>query len=118
MKTPYIVKYRHGLAGRAMVVASDLDEARREAVAYARYTTTCIPDWYRTDDVVESVEPAGDVPLGSPGYGYRPVSQFETRSLLCGPAKKPEDKEPASGAEAEISGVSDFGYSPVAEAAV
>lgn len=78
MKSAYIVNYRHNLAGRAMVVASDMDEARREAVAYARFTTACIPDWYKTDDIVESIEPAGDIPLGAWGYGYRPTVQLET----------------------------------------
>lgn len=62
-----------------MVVASDMDEARREVVAYARFTTASIPDWYKTDDIVESIEPAGDVPLGTWGYGYRPTVQLETR---------------------------------------
>lgn len=79
MKNAYIVKYKGGLAGRAMVAASDMDEARREAVSYARFTTACIPDWYKTDDIVESIEPAGDVPLGAWGYGYRPTVQLETR---------------------------------------
>ena len=78
MKSAYIVNYKHNLAGRAMVVASDMDEARREAVAYARFTTACIPDWYKTDDIVESIEPAGDIPLGAWGYGYRPTVQLET----------------------------------------
>lgn len=78
MKNTYIVKYRHGLVGRAMVVASDMDEARREAVSYARFTTACIPYGYKTDDIVESIEPAGDVPLGAWGYGYRPTVQLET----------------------------------------
>lgn len=78
MKSAYIVKYRHGLCGRAMVVASDMDEARREAVSYARFTTACIPDWYKTDDIVESIEPAGDVPLGAWGYGHRPTVQTES----------------------------------------
>lgn len=79
MKSAYIVKYRHGFGRRAMVVASDMDEARREAVSYARFTTACIPDWYKTDDIVESIEPAGDVPLGAWCYGYRPTVQLETR---------------------------------------
>ena len=61
-----------------MVVASDMDEARREAMAYARFTIACIPDWYKTDDIIESIEPAGDVPLGAWGYGYRPTVQLET----------------------------------------
>lgn len=77
MKSAYIVKYRHGLAGHAMVAASDMDEARREAVSYARFIMTYIPDWYKTDDIVESIEPAGDVPLGAQGYGYRSTVQLE-----------------------------------------
>lgn len=60
-----------------MVVASDMDEARREAVAYARFTTACIPYGYKIDDIVESIEPAGDIPLGAWGYGYRPTVQLE-----------------------------------------
>lgn len=79
MKNAYTVKYRHGLAGRAVVAASDTDEARREAVSYVRFTTACIPGWYKTDDIVESVEPAGDVPFGAWGYGCRPTVQLETQ---------------------------------------
>lgn len=78
MKNAYIIKYKHRLAGHTMVVASDIDEARREAVSYARFTTACIPGWYKIDDIVESVEPVGDVPLGMCGYGYRPTVQLET----------------------------------------
>jgi len=66
-----------------MVVASDMDEAMREAVSYAKFTTACIPDWYKADDIVESIEPAGDVPLGAWGYGYRPTSQFESHEELA-----------------------------------
>ena len=55
-----------------------MDEARREAMSYALFTTACIPDWYKADDIVESIEPAGDVPLGAWGYGYRPTVQLET----------------------------------------
>ena len=54
-----------------------MDEARREAMSYARFTTACIPDWYKADDIVESIEPAGDVPLGAWGYGYRPTVQLD-----------------------------------------
>ena len=78
MKSAYIVKYRHGLAGHTMVVALDIDEARREAVSYARFTAACIPNWYKIDDIVESIEPAGDVPLGAWDYGYRSTVQLET----------------------------------------
>lgn len=74
-KNVYIVRYRHGLAGKAMVVASDVDEAKREAVAYARFAVMCIPEDFGVDDVVESVEPAGEIPLGAAGYGYRPTVQ-------------------------------------------
>ena len=54
-----------------------MDEARREAMSYALFTTACIPDWYKADDIVESIEPAGDVPLGAWGYGYRPTVQLD-----------------------------------------
>lgn len=79
MKSTYTVKYRNGIAGKAMVVASDVDEARREAVSYARFTTECVPDWYGIDDIVESVEPAGMAATGAAEYGYRPVVQLEAR---------------------------------------
>ena len=79
MKSAYIVKYKHGLVGRALVVASDMSEACREAISYARFTTACIPNCYKTDDIVESIDPAGDVPLGAWGYGYRPTVQLDAR---------------------------------------
>ena len=56
-----------------------MDEARREAMSYARFTTACIPDCYKADDIVESIDPAGDVPLGTWGYGYRPTVQLDAR---------------------------------------
>lgn len=112
MKSAYTVKYRHGLVGRAMVVASDMDEARREAVSYARFTTACIPDWYKTDDIVESIEPAGDVPLGAWGYGYRPTVQLETREDF----KRMTAKEAI--ARMQAPDFSEFDQGPAAEAAV
>ena len=112
MKNAYIVKYKHGLAGRAMVAASDIDEARREAVAYARFITAYIPDWYKTDDIVESIEPAGDVPLGAQGYGYRPTVQLETHEdvkhmpakeiVACKQASDFSELEQGSVAEAAV----------------
>lgn len=77
MKSAYTVKYKHGLVGRAMVVASDMDEARREAISYARFTTACIPSWYKTDDIVESIELTKDIPLGEWSYGYRSTVQLD-----------------------------------------
>ena len=56
-----------------------MDEARREAMSYARFTAACIPNWYKIDDIVESIEPAGDVPLGAWGCGYRPTVQLDAR---------------------------------------
>lgn len=112
MKSAYIVKYRHGLAGRAMVVASDMDEARREAVSYARFTTACIPDWYKTDDIVESIEPAGDIPLGTRGYGYRPTVQLETHEDF----KRMTAKEAIACMQAPD--FSEFDKGPAAETAV
>lgn len=112
MKSAYIVKYKHGLAGRAMVVASDMDEARREAVSYARFTTTCIPDWYKTDDIVESIEPAGDVPLGAWGYGYRPTVQIETHEDF----KRMTAKEAI--ARMQVPDFSESNQRPAAETAV
>ena len=48
-------------------------------MSYALFTTACIPDWYKADDIVESIDPAGDVPLGAWGYGYRPTVQLDAR---------------------------------------
>ena len=95
-----------------MVAASDMDEARREAVSYARFTTACIPDWYKTDDVVESIEPAGDVPLGAWGYGYRPTVQLETHDDF----KRMTAKEAITRMTALD--FSEFDQGPAAEAAV
>ena len=60
-----------------MVVATDMDEARREAISYARFTTACIPSWYKTDDIVESIELTKDIPLGEWSYGYRSTVQLD-----------------------------------------
>ena len=79
MKSAYIVKDKHGLVGRALVVASDMDEARREAISYVRFTTACIPNGYKTDDIVESIELTEDLPLAAWGYGYRPTVQLDAR---------------------------------------
>lgn len=95
MKNIYIVKYRHGLVGNAMVAASDMDEARSEAVSYARFKTTCIPAWYKIDDIVESIEPAGDVPFGARGYGCRPTVQLETHEDFKRMAAKNKAKNTA-----------------------
>ena len=95
MKNTYIVKYRHGLVGNAMVTASDMDEARREAVSYARFTTACIPVWYKINDIVESIEPAGDVPFGMRGYGCRPTVQLETHEDFKRMAAKNKAKDAA-----------------------
>lgn len=112
MKSAYIVKYKHGLCGRAMVVASDMDEARRKAVSYARFMTACIPDWYKTDDIVESIEPARDVPLGTWGYGYRPTVQLETHEDF----KRMMTKEAI--ARTQASDFSEFDQGPATEVAV
>lgn len=88
MKNAYIVKYKYGLAGRAIITASDTDEARREAVACARFTTACIPDRYKIDDIVESIEPAGDVTPGASGYECRPAVQLEARDGFKRPTAK------------------------------
>ena len=95
MKSAYIVKYKHGLVGRALVVASDMSEARREAISYARFTTACIPNGYKTDDIVESIEPAGDVPFGARGYGCRPTVQLKTHEDFRRAAAKNKPKDAA-----------------------
>lgn len=78
-----------------MVTALDMDEARREAMSYARFTTACIPVWYKIDDIVESIEPAGDVPFGARGYGCRPTVQFETHEDFKRMAAKTKVKNAA-----------------------
>ena len=95
MKNTYIVKYRHGLVGNAMVTALGMDEARREAVSYARFATACIPERYKIDDIVESIEPAGDVPFGTRGYGCRPTVQLETHEDFKRMAAKNKSKNAA-----------------------
>lgn len=89
MKNVYIAKYRHGISGKALVAGDNLEDAKREALAYARFAAMCIPADFEVDDVVESVEPAGDVPLGAAGYGCRRVSQTDT-----GPYQPPKFPAP------------------------
>ena len=72
-----------------------MDEARREAMSYARFTTACIPNGYKTDDIVESIEPAGDVPFGARGYGCRPTVQLETHEDFKRMAAKNKTKDAA-----------------------
>ena len=79
MKNVYVVSFKGGVSGRATVAADGLDEAKREAAAYARMVTSCIPDEYGLDDIVASVEPAGETPLGAAGFGSRPAVQLEPK---------------------------------------
>jgi len=76
MKNTYIVKYKRGIAGRTMVSASDLDEAAREAVSHARFITGCIPVDHKAEDIIDSIEPAGDIPFGAFGHECRPTVQL------------------------------------------
>lgn len=78
MKHIFVVKYRHGLLGESTVVASDMAEARREAIATCRFFTACIPDGFRFEDIVESIEQAGpNATVGGFGRQSRATVQYK-----------------------------------------
>jgi hypothetical protein len=74
MKKAYMVKYRHGLVGDAVVMAKDRDEAIREAYSLCLFRTSCIPENFKPADVIESVEPT-DVSPGDCRYVSRPIAE-------------------------------------------
>ena len=117
MKSLFRVRYKSGLMSESVVTALDADEAMREAISLCRFNTTCVPDWYGPDDIVESITPAGDKTSGKWGVGFRPVSEFESRedfAKIIGPGETSETGSvPVSGEGEEPPAAEDYGFSEV-----
>jgi dimeric dUTPase (all-alpha-NTP-PPase superfamily) len=79
MKKTYKVKYKHGLVGDAIVVASNRNEAIKEAYALCLYYISSIPLNFKMSDIIQSIEPT-DINPGAPGYKYRAVVEVENLS--------------------------------------
>lgn len=77
MKNAYIVKYKPGIRRDATVCASNIAEARREAVATLRHTFGGSVDYDESE--ILSVEPAPDgTPTGT--HTSRAYCEYETDS--------------------------------------
>lgn len=79
MKKTYKVKYKHGLVGDSIVVASNRREAIKEAYALCLFYTCSIPSNFKMSDIIQSIEPT-DINPGTPGYQYRAVVEVENLS--------------------------------------
>jgi dimeric dUTPase (all-alpha-NTP-PPase superfamily) len=79
MKKTYKVKYKHGLVGDSIVVASNRRDAIKEAYALCLFYTCSIPLNFKMSDIIQSVEPT-DINPGTPGYQYRAVVEVENLS--------------------------------------
>ena len=114
MPTPNTISNHFTLTAlqNGLTIQGSLRVAGTLSQNYSAGTGKCIPDWYKTDDVVESIEPAGDVPLGAWGYGYRPTVQLETHDDF----KRMTAKEAI--ARMTALDFSEFDQGPAAEAAV
>jgi hypothetical protein len=79
MKKTYKVKYKHGLVGDAIIVASNRREAIKEAYALCLFYTNCISSNFKISDIIQSVEPT-DINPGTPDYRSRAVVEVENLS--------------------------------------
>jgi hypothetical protein len=79
MKKKYKVKYKHGLVGDAIIVASNRREAIKEAYALCLFYTNCIPSNFKISDIIQSIELTNINP-GAPGYRFRAVAEVENLS--------------------------------------